>query len=149
MILADLLMFVVDTNFVSEIFKPRPDAGVLQWLKGTPRPALFVSAVVMAELFAGVALMPSGRKRNSLTEMIDEFIDDGGNENILVFGPREAILYAGITARRSLAGRPVKSLDAQIAATAAARQFSVVTRNVRDFEGCGVTIINPWLADAA
>lgn len=142
-------VFVADTNFVSEFFKPLPDAGVVQWLKETPRQALFVSSVVMAELYAGAALMPAGKRRQALTDMIDQFIDDGGFENILAFGAREAILYAEITARRNLAGRPIKSLDAQIAATAAARQFAVVTRNVRDFEECGIQVINPWETGSA
>ena len=140
-------MFVIDTNFVSEIFRPKPDAGVLDWLRTTPRSALFLSSIVMAELYLCVELMPAGKRREALAALIDEFISDGSTENILVFGPEEAMLYAAIAARRKRAGRPIKALDAQIAASAAARQFSVVTRNVRDFEGCGVKIVNPWRAN--
>lgn len=137
-------MFVIDTNLVSEIFRPKPDGGVLKWLEATPRPALYLSSVVMAELYLGLELMPAGKKREALTGLIDDFIGDGGYRNILAFGPEEAILYAAIAARRRLAGRPIKALDAQIAATAAAREFSVVTRNVRDFTDCGIEVVNPW-----
>lgn len=137
-------MFVIDTNLVSEMFRPRPDAGVIAWLEATPRSALLMPSVVLGELYLGLALMPEGKRRDALAAMTDDFVDAGGDETILPYGKVEALIYAGIVAHRQRIDRPVKESDAQIAATAAAHKLPVVTRNVRDFEDCGVEIVNPW-----
>lgn len=137
-------MYLIDTNLVSEAFRPQPDPGVIAWLDGTPRSDLLLSSVVVGELYLGLALMPPGRRREALAAMTDEFIDAGGEDGILPYGKVEALLFAGIAARRRRMGRPVKESDAQIAATAAAHGLPVVTRNVRDFEDCGIEIVNPW-----
>jgi toxin FitB len=137
-------MFVIDTNLVSEIFRPVPDAGVVQWFALTERDKLFLPSVVIGELYLGVDLLPAGKRRDSLAGLIGEFIDDGGDDNILPFGAHEAMHYARIAGRRKSIGRPIHVIDAQIAATAASTGFAVVTRNVRDFEECGIAIVNPW-----
>ncbi len=137
-------MFVIDTNLVSEIFRPRPDEGVVAWLEATPRSALLLPSVVVGELYLGLALLPDGKRRDALTAMTDEFIDAGGEEAVLPYGRAEALIYAGIAAHRQRIGRPVRESDAQIAAIAVANDLPVVTRNVRDFEECGVEILNPW-----
>lgn len=137
-------VFVIDTNVVSEMMRPRPDGGVRRWLEQTPRDALFLPAVVVAELLAGVELLPPGRKRDGLGEFISGFVSGTPRENLLPFGLGEAPHYAAIVARRRRQGKDIAPLDAQIAAIAAASGIPVATRNVRDFEGCGVDVFNPW-----
>lgn len=139
-------MFLIDTNLVSEMFRPKPDVGVVRFLEETPRSALLLSSIVVGELYLGLALMPEGRRREALTLMIDAFVDAGGAAAILSFGKEEALHYAGIAARRRRMGRPITEPDAQIAAIAAAHRLPLVTRNVRDFEDCGIDLINPWEA---
>lgn len=141
-------MFVIDTNVVSEMFRPKPDIGVVRWLEETPRAALLLPSVVVGELYLGLALMSQGRRRDSLTAMTEAFIDAGGEACILSYGKDEALHYAGIAARRRRMGRPITEPDAQIAATAAAHGLPLVTRNVRDFEDCGIDLVNPWEAAA-
>jgi predicted nucleic acid-binding protein len=137
-------MYALDTNIVSEITRLEPNPGVVRWLEDTSRPSLFLPSVVVAELYTGIELLPVGKKRNALAELVAAFIDQTPADHILGFGFGEAIHYARIVALRRRSGREIKQLDAQIAAIAAANQMRLVTRNVRDFENCGIEIINPW-----
>lgn len=137
-------MFALDTNVVSEMTRPRPDPRLVDWLETTPRSTLFLPSVVVAELLAGIEMLPMGKKRDSLAGFISGFISMTPVQNLLSFGFQEAVHYAAIVAVRQRQGRTIKQLDAQIASIAAANKIAVVTRNVRDFEHCGVEIVNPW-----
>jgi predicted nucleic acid-binding protein len=137
-------MFVLDTNVISETFKPVPDAGVAAWTDAVPPLQAHITAPGKAELLSGLAIMPHGRRKAALGAVIEAFFTRWLKTEVLPFGSREAEAYAEIMAQRRRAGRPVKEFDAQIAAIARVRGFAVVTRNVRDFEHCGVEIINPW-----
>lgn len=137
-------MYLVDTNLVSEITRPVPDAGVVDWLKATDPTKIFLSAIVITELQLGLELLPEGRRRDQLTATVDGFVTQVAAARIVAFGEVDARQFARIVARRQHAGRPIKELDAQIAASAATRGFAVVTRNVADFEHCGIDVINPW-----
>jgi predicted nucleic acid-binding protein len=137
-------MYALDTNVVSEITRPKPNPGVVRWLEETSRSSLFLPSVVVAELHTGIELLPVGKKRNALAELVGAFIAQMPADHILGFGFGEAIYYARIVALRRKSGREIKQLDAQVAATTAANQMRLVTRNVRDFENCGIDIVNPW-----
>ncbi len=137
-------MFAVDTNVVSEITRPKPDRGVVLWFEQTARDSIYLPSVVIAELFAGIEAMPTGKKRSALSEFLTDFVSQAPESNVLGFGFDEAIHYARIVTLRRQIGREIKQFDAQIAAIAAANQMRIVTRNVRDFEHCGIELINPW-----
>jgi hypothetical protein len=137
-------MFALDTNVVSEIMRPQPDVGVLRWLEITPRVALCLPSIVIAELFAGIEMLPAGRKRDRLHGFVFDFVAATPRENLLVFGLEEAVHYAAIVVLRRQQGQEIKQMDAQIASIAATNRMPIVTRNVRDFEHCGIEIINPW-----
>jgi predicted nucleic acid-binding protein len=139
-------VFVLDTNVVSEFTKPKPDEAVMVWLATMRRDALFLPSVVVAELVFGIERLPPGKKRKALADFTGAFIEAGGPDRVLSFGHPEALAYARIGAHRQRIGRPMKQLDAQIGATALVCGFPVVTRNVRDFEDCGIKIVNPWEA---
>mgnify|MGYP001277162368 CR=1 FL=1 len=116
------------------------------WLATNPRDILLLPAVVIGEIYFGIERMPAGRRRDTLMTFAEDFISSGGPGRVLSFGEDEARTYAKIGAYRQHLGRPIAQLDAQIAAIAAVRGLPVVTRNVADFEKCGVEIINPWEA---
>jgi toxin FitB len=141
-------MFALDTNVVSEITRPEPDPGVVRWFEETSRLSLFLPSVVVAELYTGIELLPLGKRRNALADLVAEFVAQTPADHILEFGFGEAIHYARIVALRRKSGREIKQLDAQIAAIAAANEMPLVTRNVRDFENCGIEVVNPWQAPA-
>ncbi len=139
-------MIVLDTNVVSEPMHPSPSEVVVQWMARQVQSNLYISTVSEAELRYGVELLPAGRRRDGLRSTIETMLREDFVGRILTFDRAAARYYAVIASARRAAGMPVKYFDCQIAAIARSRGWSVATRNVRDFEGCGVDVINPWLS---
>lgn len=139
-------MIILDTNVISEVLRPRPDANVVTWLKSVTDDVA-ITAVTLAELWAGLRRLPDGRRKTDLTAQVESAIqpyrDTGA---ILAFDAVAAFRYADILAAREAAGLPITTEDAQIAAICRARDASCATRNTKDFSGTGVALINPWMS---
>ena len=140
-------MIVLDTNVVSELMRPAPSPAVMSWASRRDAAALFFSAVGEAELRLGVATMPAGRRRNEIEEAIEAMLREDFTGRVLPFDSAAARTYAEIAASRRAAGRPVATMDAQIAAIARSKNMAVATRNTRDFTNTGVDLTNPWTDD--
>lgn len=141
-------MFVLDTNVVSETFSAQTSSAVDAWIESHDRENYWVTAITRAELVLGMLLLPEGRRRQALAGLIASFFKLTLRNPVLAFGEDEADRFAEIVTRRRRIGSPISDFDAQIAAIAYERGFAVVTRNVRDFEHCGVEVINPWVGHA-
>jgi predicted nucleic acid-binding protein len=100
--------------------------------------------VTEAELRTSIAIPPAGQRREGLRAALDATIYEDFEGRILPFDTDAAKTYAEIAAGRRSAGRPIADADCQIAAIARAAGMPVVTRNTRDFDGCGIDVINPW-----
>ncbi len=137
-------MILLDTNVVSELMRASPNPAVEAWVAGYPVEDLFFSAVSESELRYGAAIMPAGRRRETLVADIETMLHAAFENRILPFDSGAARAYAFIAAKRRFAGRAVAPADCQIAAIARARGMEVATRNVRDFEDMGIEIIDPW-----
>lgn len=137
-------MILLDTNVISELMRAEPAHAVLDWFGQHDAAELFISAVTEAELRAGVAYLPAGQRRDRLQLAVDAMIDQDFQGRILPFDTTSARPYAEIAAQRRAAGRPIAEADCQIAAIARAKDAPIATRNVKDFDGCGVRVINPW-----
>jgi predicted nucleic acid-binding protein len=137
-------MILLDTNVVSELMRPQPSQAVLDWFASQSGDHLFLSSVTEAELRLGALLLPNGARRDQIKAAIGAMLKAEFDGRILPFDSLAAQAYADIVALRREAGRPISAFDAQIAAIAFANGFSVATRNIRDFEGSGVNILNPW-----
>jgi len=138
-------VIVLDTNVLSELAKPDPDAAVLAWVGKQRRAELCTTAVNEAELAYGLALLPRGRRRDALTQAVARLLGEGLGGRVLVFDRAAAATYGEIAAKRRTAGRPVATADGQIAAIARARGATLVaTRDAGGFDGCGVRHANPW-----
>lgn len=139
-------MIVLDTNVISETNRTQPNRRVLAWLDAQGPADLALTAVTVAELRAGAARLPVSRRRASLERWLagDALASVG---SVLPFGSEATQFYADIVASRRRAGRPVSVLDAQIAAICRQYDATLATRNVKDFEGTGVELINPWDAN--
>lgn len=137
-------MIVLDTNVLSELLRAAPADVVTRWSRAQPTAGLFTTAICQAEILYGVALLPPGRRRDALGQAVATIFDREFAGRILPFDSAAARIYAGILAGRRQRGHPIGQSDAQIAAIAAARGARLATRNVADFAGCGVAIIDPW-----
>jgi len=137
-------MVILDTNVLSETLRPRPAEAVRAWLALQPTSEVFTTAVTEAEMRYGVAIMPAGRRREGLQSALDSIFGELLEERVLPFDADAAKAYAAIASLRRRAGNPINQLDGQIAAIARARAAVVATRNVDDFSGCGVVLVNPW-----
>ena len=137
---------LLDTNVVSELIRKAPDPAVETWAAGHALGELFFSAVGEAELRYGAAILPMGRRRESLVSDIEAMLRDAFDDRVLPFDSRAARAYADIAAMRRSAGHPAAPADCQIAAIARSRGMTVATRNVRDFEDIDIEIVNPWTA---
>ena len=137
-------MIVLDTNVISELMRPAPDAGVVRWVAAQPRASLYTTSINRAEILYGVAAMPPGQRRETLKAVVSAIFAHDFAGRVLAFDGDAAEHYARIVAMRRAAGRPIEGFDALIAATAAAASFAIATRDVGGFEGCGLAIIDPW-----
>ena len=139
-------MILLDTNVVSELMRPAPSPAVENWVSTQPAAGMFISAITEAELRYGLALLPDGRRQRRLLAQAEAMLAEDFAGRILPFDSAAAGAYAPIAAARRLAGRPISQADAQIAAIAASRGAAIATRNVADFDGCGVPVLDPWAA---
>lgn len=141
-------MIILDTNVLSEILRPRPNAGVMTWLASRPVASLFTTTVTRGEVLYGIRLLPAGRRRNALQDAVTAIFDEDFAERTLSYDNPAADHYADIAASRRAKGRPISQFDAMIAAIARSRGASLATRNTRDLAGCGIDLIDPWTAKA-
>jgi predicted nucleic acid-binding protein len=139
-------VILLDTNVLSELFRPYPDAEVLDSLDRWPRADVFLTAVTVAEIRTGVARMPAGRRKVDLSEATERIIDRRFGGRVLPFDLHSTAHYADLVADRFAAGRPISVADGQIAAICRQYEATLATRNLRDFDGMGLDLIDPWSA---
>jgi predicted nucleic acid-binding protein len=137
-------MILLDTNVVSEPLRPAPDAGVVAWIDAQPLETLFLSAITVAELRAGVALLPAGKRRAGLQDHLETKVLPLFAGRVLPFDLACTQAYAGLMAKARAAGVAVASADGCIAAMAAANGLTVATRDTVPLQAAGAAVINPW-----
>jgi toxin FitB len=138
-------MILLDTNVISEPLRDAPDMKVIEWIDAQPLETLYLSAITIAELRAGIARLPAGKRRSSLWDKLENRLLPLLLGRVLSFDVDCTHAYAELTARARADGRAIAMADGLIAATAAARGFAVATRDTSPFEAAGVAVINPWL----
>jgi predicted nucleic acid-binding protein len=139
-------VIIVDTNIASVLMagvRHTDDEVVDQWLNDCADERICVTVVTRAEIGAGIAVLPDGRRKESLVRAAGEFFESMA-DHTLPFNSSAADAYGQIIAERQRQGRPVTVLDAQIAAIARCAHAKVATRNDKDFQGLGLTVINPY-----
>jgi toxin FitB len=137
-------MFLLDTNVISEAMRERPDSTVRAWFREQSRSDLWTTSVTIAELLFGIESLASSRKQKVLRDAVEGMLAEDFKGKVLTFNLAAARQYAQLVASRQRAGRPIRELDAQIAAIARANGATLVTRNVNDFAACDVPVLNPW-----
>lgn len=137
-------MIVLDTNILSEAFKPKPSRAVLDWIAGQEPLDVFITAITEAEILLGIEMLPAGKRRRQFSAAIDKVLIEEFGGRVLPFDGEAARVFPKIVAGRDALGRPISQFDAMIAAIAQSRRALLATRNTKDFEGCGLTLVNPW-----
>jgi predicted nucleic acid-binding protein len=136
--------FILDTNFISELRKPRPNKGCLDWFGRQDVGKLYLTTVTMAEIAQGIFMRELDAERDDLMDWFENRLPRQFAGRILTLDEKAVLVYGRIAtqSRKKGLNRPV--LDALIAAITLANNCSVVTRNKRDFDGLGVKIVNPF-----
>jgi toxin FitB len=137
-------MIVLDTNIVSEPLKPKPDPEVLAWLDRQAPETLYLTTISLAELSAGVEILPVGKRRAALQQAVGAQVLSLFQSRVLGFDHDAALAFGRIAANAQAAGNPIDFADCAIAAIATTHRFILATRNARDFKGTGVELLNPW-----
>jgi hypothetical protein len=136
-------MIVLDTNVISEAMKPEPNSAVRTWLNEQVAETLFLTSVTLAEILFGIAVLPAGRRRNTLTRALDGLLGLFG-DRVLPFDTDAARHYTDLAVAARNAGRGFPTPDGYIAAIAASHAFIVASRDTSAFEAGGLQVINPW-----
>jgi predicted nucleic acid-binding protein len=137
-------MIILDTNVVSEPFRPSPDAGLVAWLDAQTIETLFLTTVTVAEMRFGIAVLPRGRRQRELESRFEHDVLPLFADRLLTFDEPASAAYARLRAKARREGTAISTTDAYIAAIAAAHDFMVATRDTSGFKAAGVGVINPF-----
>jgi toxin FitB len=138
-------MIVVDTNVISGITRGDSPT-VRRWFGFQRIDELYTTAICEAEILFGLERMPAGRRRRDLQAATERLFDKIFRDRVLSFDRAAARTYSVLAVECMRRGKPIPVEDAQIAAITLANSAELATRNVAHFEGCGITVINPWTA---
>ncbi len=138
------MKIILDTNIISELMKSVPDQNVLVWLDRQNALTLYITSISVAEIFYGLHVLPAGKRRIALETAFHHIIETVFSQRVIFFNIAAASHYGFIMAERKKTGKPMSTLDGQIAAIAKASDATLATRNIKDFIQTGVDIINPF-----
>lgn len=137
-------MILLDTNVISEPLRREPAPRVVEWIDAQALETLYLSAITVAEIRSGIALLPAGKRRTGLLENLERRVLPLFAGRVLPFDLPCTQTYAELIAKAQKAGLAIAAADGFIAATAATNGFAVATRDTSPFEAAGITVINPW-----
>ena len=137
-------MIILDTNVLSALMRTVPDAHVVAWLDRQPTDSVWITSITLFEAYLGLALLPSGRRRQTLEAAFARLLQEDLENRVLDFDSAAATEAASLAAARQKNGRPVDLRDTQIAGIALTRRATLATRNVRHFRDLRILIVDPW-----
>src|SRR6266567_843769 len=139
-------MIILDTNVLSALMRTAPEAPVVAWLDRQPAESVWITSITLFEARFGLALLPTGRRRQTLETAFARLMKEDLENRVLDFDSAAATEAASVAAKRQKTGRPVDMRDTQIAGIALARRATLATRNVRHFGDLNVPTVDPWAA---
>jgi predicted nucleic acid-binding protein len=137
-------MLILDTNVVSELMRQKPDLKVKQWLGAQKSIYLGLTTITIAEINSGLQRLPAGKRRTALEENFELFVSTAFTGRVFSFDEHAANCYGELAFMREQAGLHVEAVDLMIVAISKAINAKIATRNIKDFKGCGVELVNPW-----
>jgi predicted nucleic acid-binding protein len=139
-------VIILDTNVLGALMQPAPDTAVVRWLDRQPAESIWITSITLFEARFGLALLPSGRRRQRLESEFDRLLHEDLENRVLDFDGAAATEAATLGAVRQKSGRPVDMRDTQIAGIALARHATLATRNVRHFAELEISIVDPYVS---
>ena len=136
--------FLLDTNCISELVRPQPEPNVLNWMEAIDEATLYLSVLTLGEIRKGVAGLAPGRRRAQLETWLDTDLLTRFARRILPIDMAVANRWGLLTAEARRKGRSISSIDALLAATCLHHELTLVSRNVSDFAGTSVGLLNLW-----
>lgn len=137
-------MIILDTNVLSALMRTTPEAPVVAWLDRQPPESVWITSITLFEARLGLALLPTGRRRQTLEAAFAQLLKEDLENRVLDFDRAAATEAASLAAEQQKAGRPVDMRDTQIAGIALARRATLATRNARHFRDLKFPVVDPW-----
>lgn len=137
--------FLLDTNCISEVVAAAPDPNVLKWMGTVDESLLYLSVLTLGEIRKGLAALGQGRRRTRLETWLEVELQARFSERILAIDAAVADRWGLLEAEAKRKGKPLSTIDGLLAATALHHNLTVVTRNVSDFAGLSLPVLNPWI----
>ena len=137
--------FLLDTNCISEAVSPKPDANVEKWVRAADQSLLYLSVLTLGEIRKGLAGLAPGRRRTQLESWLEIELQGRFSGRILPIDAAIADRWGLVAAEARRKGKPLSTVDGLLAATALHHNLTLVTRNVADFMGIFVSLVNPWV----
>lgn len=136
--------FLLDTNCISELVRPKPEPRVLEWMESTDESLLYLSALTLGEIRKGAAALQQGKRRTHLETWLQVELQARFAERILPIDAAIADRWGLIAADAKQRGKQLSVIDGLLAATALHHNLTVVSRNATDFTNTQVQVLNPW-----
>jgi predicted nucleic acid-binding protein len=138
--------FLLDTNCISELVKPRPAPSVIDWIEAADEAILYLSVLTLGEIRKGLAGLAQGRRRTHLETWLEVELQERFAGRIVPIDTAIADRWGLITAAAKAKGKTLSVIDGLLAATALHHNLTVVSRNAGDFAMAQVQVLNPWQA---
>ena len=136
--------FLLDTNIISELVKPKPEANVTEWVENTDESLLYLSVLTLGEIRRGIAALPQSRRRATLEAWLDKDLRARFDGRILVIDQEVADRWGLLTAAARKSGIVLPVIDGLLAATALEHNLTLITRDSGQIPSMGVAVFNPW-----
>jgi len=136
------MSYLLDTNVLSELVRPKPNDAVLAWFANVPDESLYISVLTLGEVRKGVEGVPDANRKETLRVWLEHTLPEWFGSRVLSVDADVAEKWGKLQAK---AKRPVPAIDSLLAATALQHELRMVTRNAKDFDYAGLEVINPWL----
>ncbi len=136
--------YLLDTNVISELVAKRPKPSVLEWVRSVEEESLYLSVITIGEIKKGIEKLPDSPRKDELNEWLMVDLLKRFERRLVTVDVEVMLAWGELTARLERNGRVISAMDSLIAALALVGNLTLVTRNINDFDGTGISLVNPW-----
>jgi toxin FitB len=138
------MKYLLDTCVISEFTRQKPDANVVRWMDSVNEDDLCLSVITVGEIQRGIEKLPESHRKTDLITWLNDQMLTRFENRILSVDLSAMRIWGTLTARMESAGKPMGVMDSLIAACALSQNLILVTRNIKEFSGTNLQLINPW-----